>query len=148
MLVLLEENVTNLGLIGDLVKVKNGFARNFLLPRGLAVLANESNKKELAHKQRQAEAKKLKALAAAKELANTIGALSLTIHKPVGEEDKIFGAVTTLELATAFAAAGFEMDRRMITIIDDIKRVGVYKGSVKLHPEVSAQFNIWVVAQG
>jgi len=148
MLVLLEENVTNLGLIGDLVKVKNGFARNFLLPRGLAVLANESNKKELAHKQRQAEAKKLKALAAAKELANTIGALSLTIHKPVGEEDKIFGSVTTQELATAFAAAGFEMDRKMITIIDDIKRVGVYKGSVKLHPEVSAQFNIWVVAQG
>src|SRR4051812_18523592 len=113
MLVLLEENVTNLGLIGDLVKVKNGFARNFLLPRGLAVLANESNTKELAHKQRQAEAKKLKALAAAKELANTIGALSLTIHKPVGEEDKIFGSVTTLELATAFAAAGFEMDRKM-----------------------------------
>ena len=147
MLVLLEENVPNLGPIGDLVKVKPGFARNFLLPRSLAVLADESNKKQLAHQRRQAEAKKLKALSAAKELANTISALSLTIHKPVGEEDKIFGAVTTQELAAAFVAAGFELDRRMITILDEIKRVGVYKGSVKLHPEVSAQFNIWVVAQ-
>lgn len=147
MLVLLEENVPNLGLIGDLVNVKPGFARNYLLPRSLAVLADESNKKQLAHQRRQAEAKKLKALSAAKELANTIGALSLTIHKQVGEEDKIFGTVTNQDLATAFAAAGYELDRKLITILDDIKRVGVYKGSVKLHPEVSAQFNIWVVAQ-
>ncbi len=148
MLVLLEENVPNLGLIGDLVNVKPGFARNFLLPRGFAVSADESNQKQLAHKRRQAEAKKLKALHAAKELANTISALSLTIHKPVGEEDKIFGTVTTQELSAAFTTAGYELDRRLITIIDDIKRVGVYKGSVKLHPEVSAEFNIWVVAQG
>lgn len=147
MLVLLEDNVPNLGLIGDLVKVKPGFARNFLLPRGLAVLADESNKKQLAHQRRQADAKKLKALNAAKELAKAISALSLTVQKPVGEEDKIFGSITTLELAAAFTTAGHEIDRRMITIIDDIKRVGVYKGSVKLHPEVTAQFNIWVVAQ-
>jgi large subunit ribosomal protein L9 len=147
MLVLLEENVPDLGLIGDLVDVKPGYARNYLLPKALAVPADESNKKQLAHQRRQAEAKKQKALAAAKELATAVSALSLTIHKAVGEEDKIFGSVTTLELADAFTAAGYEFDRRMITIIDDIKRVGVYKGSVKLHPEVSAQFNIWVVAQ-
>ncbi|MES2615607.1 MAG: 50S ribosomal protein L9 [Bdellovibrionota bacterium] len=148
MLVLLEENVPNLGAIGDLVKVKPGFARNYLLPRSLAVLANESNQKQLAHLRRQAEVKKQKALSAAQQLATAISALSLTVHKPVGEEDKIFGAVTTQELAAAFTVAGYELDRRLITILDDIKRVGVYKGSVKLHPEVSAQFNIWVVAQG
>lgn len=147
MLVLLEENVPNLGHIGDLVKVKPGYARNFLFPRSMAVLADESNQKKLAHLRRQAEAKKLKALTAAKELASTIGALSLTISKPVGEEDKIFGTVTTQELSAAFTAAGYELDRKLITILDDIKRVGVYKGSVKLHPEVTAQFNIWVVAQ-
>ena len=147
MLVLLEDNVPNLGHIGDLVTVKNGFARNFLLPRGLAVLADESNQKQLAHQRRQAEAKKSKVLSAAQELAKTISTLSLTIHKPVGEEDRIFGSVTTLELATAFTALGYEFERRLITITDDIKRIGVYKGAVKIHPEVSAEFNIWVVAQ-
>ena len=147
MLVLLQANVPNLGHIGDLVKVKSGYARNFLFPRELAVLADERNKKLLEHQRRQAEAKKQKDLANAQDLANTISALSLTIQKPVGEEDKIFGTVTTQELSDAFRAAGHDIDRRMITIIDEIKLVGVYKGSVKLHSEVSAQFNIWVVAQ-
>ena len=74
--------------------------------------------------------------------------MSLTVQKAVGEEDKIFGTVTTQELAEAFKAEGFEFERRSIAILDDIKRVGVYRGSVKLHPEVSAEFKIWVVAQG
>ncbi|WGL60423.1 50S ribosomal protein L9 [Pigmentibacter sp. JX0631] len=147
MLVLLQANVPNLGHIGDLVKVKAGYARNYLFPRELAVLADERNKKLLDHQRRQADAKKQKDLTSAKELAATISALSLTIQKPVGEEDKIFGTVTTQELADAFRAAGHEIDRRMISILDEIKLVGVYKGVVKLHPEVSAQFNIWVVAQ-
>ncbi|KAB8029907.1 50S ribosomal protein L9 [Fluviispira multicolorata] len=147
MLVLLQANVPNLGHIGDLIKVKSGYARNYLFPRKLAVLADERNQKSLEHQRRQADLKKQKELAVATELAATISALSLTIQKPVGEEDKIFGTVTTQELADAFHSAGHEIDRRMITIIDEIKLVGVYKGSVKLHPEVSAQFNIWVVAQ-
>ena len=145
--VLLQTNISNLGATGDLVKVKPGYARNYLFPRGFAVLANASNKKELAHYKLLVEAKKQKELAKAKELATAIQALSLTIQKPVGEEDKIFGSVTTLELAHAFEAAGYTIERRSITIEDDIKRVGVYKGNVKLHPEVTAQFNIWVIAQ-
>lgn len=147
MLVLLQANVPNLGHIGDLVKVKPGYARNFLFPREFAVLADERNKKLLDHQRRLTELKKQKDLTIAKELAATISALSLTVQKPVGEEDKIFGTVTTQELSDAFRALGHEIDRRMITILDDIKLVGVYKGSVKLHPEVTAQFNIWVVAQ-
>jgi large subunit ribosomal protein L9 len=147
MLVLLQANVPNLGQIGDLVKVKSGFARNFLFPRELAVLADERNKKLLDHQRRQAAAKKQKDLGIANELAAKISSLSLTIQKPVGEEDKIFGTVTTQELSDAFRVAGHEIDRRMITILDEIKLVGVYKGAVKLHPEVTAQFNIWVVAQ-
>ncbi len=146
-LVLLQSSVSNLGTVGDLVKVKAGYARNFLIPRGLAILANEKNQRLLAHQKRLTDVKKQKDLDAAKELAVSISALSLTISKPVGEEDKIFGTVTTQDLATAFSAAGHEIDRKSITIIDDIKRVGVYKGSVKLHSEVSTQFNIWVVAQ-
>ena len=73
--------------------------------------------------------------------------MSLTIQKPVGEEDKIFGTVTNAELAEAFKAEGFDFDRRAIAVLDDIKRVGVYRASVKLHPEVVAEFKIWVVAQ-
>jgi len=145
--VLLQTNVTNLGLTGELVKVKPGFARNYLFPRGLAVLANAANKKELAHNKRMVESKKHKELLQAKTLADSLSALSLTIQKPVGEEDKIFGSVTTLELSHAFQAAGYEIDRKLITIEDDIKHIGVYKGHVKLHAEVVAQFNIWVIAQ-
>lgn len=145
--VLLQTNVPNLGHTGELVKVKAGFANNYLFPRGFAVLANSSNKKELEHNKRLVDAKKNKELLAAKTLANAISALSLTIQKQVGQEDKIFGSVTTQELSEAFHAAGYEIERRMITIEDDIKRVGVYKGHVKLHPEVTAQFNIWVIAQ-
>ncbi len=145
--VLLQTNVSNLGITGELVKVKPGYARNYLFPRGLALLANASNKKELAHNKFLVAAKKQKELVQAQELAKAISALSLTIQKPVGEEDKIFGSVTTLELAHAFESSGYTIDRRSITIDDEIKRVGVYKGTVKLHPEVSTQFNIWVVAQ-
>lgn len=145
--VLLQKDVPNLGQIGDLVKVKSGFARNFLYPNGLAVLADQRNKKNYDHQKKLAEIKKQKSLVAAQELAAVIKTLSLTVQKPVGEEDKIFGTVTTAELAAAFLAAGYEVDRKQISILDDIKRVGVYKGSVKLHPEVNAEFNIWVVAQ-
>ncbi len=148
MLVLLQNNVSNVGHIGDLVKVKPGYARNFLFPRGLAILADERNKKRLEHQLREADARKQKSLASAKELAAQISSVSLTIQKPVGEEDKIFGTVTTQELADAFKVEGHEFDRRSITILDDIKRVGVYRGSVKLHPEVASEFKIWVVAQG
>lgn len=145
--VLLQTKVENVGSTGELVKVKPGFANNYLFPRGLAVLANQSNKKELEHNKRLVEAKKNKELVAAREVASALSALSLTIQKQVGEEDKIFGSVTTQELAVAFQAAGYEINRRDISIEDDIKRVGVYKGHVKLHPEVTAQFNIWVIAQ-
>lgn len=146
--VLLQDNVGNLGHIGDLVKVRAGFARNFLIPRGLAVFADESNRRLFEHQRRVVSAKKDKVLSVAKELSNQVSSISLTIQKPVGEEDKIFGAVTTQELADAFQTQGFEFDRRVISILDEIKKVGVYRGSVKLHPDVTAEFKIWVVAQG
>jgi large subunit ribosomal protein L9 len=148
MFVLLQANVPNLGHIGDLVKVKPGYARNFLFPRAMAVFADKRNKNKFEHELRLAEDKKQKALTSARELAAQITSVSLTIQKPVGEEDKIFGTVTNVELAEAFKAEGYEFDRRSITVLDDIKRVGVYKGSVKVHPEVVAEFKIWVVAQG
>jgi large subunit ribosomal protein L9 len=148
MFVLLQANVPNLGHIGDLVKVKPGYARNFLFPRALAVFADKRNKNKFEHELRLADDKKQKALSSARELAAQISSVSLTIQKAVGEEDKIFGTVTNVELAEAFKVEGYDFDRRSITIIDEIKRVGVFKGMVKIHPEVNAEFKIWVVAQG
>lgn len=147
MQVLLQANVPNLGHIGDLVTVKAGYARNFLIPRGFAMLADAANKRQYDHQMRIVGLKKAKALTAAKELANQVASMSVTIQKPVGEEDKIFGSVTTVELADAFKAEGLELDRKSITILDEIKRVGVYRGAVKLHPEVTTEFKIWVVAK-
>lgn len=146
-MVLLQSNVASLGHIGDLVNVKPGFARNYLFPRGLAVLADSRNQKQLANQRRIADIKKAKVLAEARELAARILSVSITVQKPVGEEDKIFGAVTTAELAAAFEKEGIALDRKAITIKDDIKKVGVYHGSVRLHPEVESDFKIWVVAQ-
>jgi large subunit ribosomal protein L9 len=147
MKVLLQANVSNLGHIGDLVAVKPGYARNFLLPRGLAIFADERNRKLFDHNMRIVEAKKAKALTSAKDLAVQVGNMSLTLEKQVGKEDKIFGTVTNQELADAFKKEGFEFDRKAITILEEVKKVGVYRASVKLHPEVSAEFKIWVVAQ-
>lgn len=147
MQVLLQANVTNLGHIGELVTVKPGYGRNFLLPRGLAILADAKNKRAYEHQLRIVNHKRSKVLTAAQELATKVGAMSITIQKPVGEEDKIFGSVTHQELAEAFKAEGLEVDRKAISVLDDIKRVGVYRGAVKLHPEVSAEFKIWVVAK-
>lgn len=147
MQVLLQANVTNLGHIGELVTVKPGYGRNFLLPRGLAILADAKNKRAYEHQLRIVNHKRSKVLTAAQELATKVGAMSITIQKPVGEEDKIFGSVTHQELAEAFKAEGLELDRKSISVLDDIKRVGVYRGAVKLHPEVSAEFKIWVVAK-
>jgi large subunit ribosomal protein L9 len=148
MLVLLQENVPNLGHIGDLVKVKPGYARNFLFPRSLALFADDRSRKQVEHTQRLAQIKKLKASAEARELAAQVANVSLTIQKAVGEDDKIFGTVTNQELADAFKAEGFQFDRKALSILEDIKKVGVYNGVVKLHPEVTATFKIWVVAQG
>jgi len=147
MMVILEKSLAGLGQIGDMVNVKPGYARNYLIPRGVAVIADAKNQKFFAHQKLVAHHRKSKELASAQELAKVLASLSLTISKPVGEDEKIFGSVTTQDLAEAFKHSGHEIDRRHIKIIDDIKRIGVYKGSVRLHPEVSAEFNIWVVAQ-
>ena len=147
MLVILEKSQANLGQVGDMVSVKPGYARNYLLPRGIAVIADEKNKRFFEHQKSVATHKRVKELGKAQELAKVLSAISLTIAKPVGEGEKIFGSITTSELAEAFKNAGHDIDRRFIKIHDEIKRVGVYKGSVKLHPEVTAEFSIWVVAQ-
>ena len=148
MRVLLQKNVESLGYVGDLVNVKPGYARNFLLPQGLAVVANERNKKLFEHQKSMVEKKKQKEIASAQEYAEKISKVSLTITKAVGESDKIFGSVTTLDLIEALKANGIQdIERRKISLSEDVKKLGVYKAHVKLHPEVTAEFSVWVVAK-
>lgn len=147
MKLILSQNVPSLGMIGDLVKVRDGYARNYLVPRGLGVVANEKNKSAFDHQRRILEKKKKAILDEAKQLAASVEKVSVTVAKQVGEGEKIFGSVTTAELETLLANEGLKINRRDIKLSEDIKKVGVYAAEVKLHPEVTAKFKVWVVAQ-
>jgi large subunit ribosomal protein L9 len=146
MKVILSHDVDALGRVGDIVNVRNGYARNFLLPRGLCMPANEENQAALAHHKRVLDKKRAALLAEAKKVAASIEKTSVTVTKQVGEDEKIFGSVTTAELEQLLAAEGIKVSRKDITILDDIKKVGVYGAQVKLHSDVNAKFKVWVVA--
>lgn len=146
MKVILSADIPSLGTIGDIVNVKNGYARNYLLPRGYASVANESNKKALDHQLRVLEKKREKAIAAAKELAAQIEKISVTVTKQVGEDEKIFGSVTTAELEDLLKAEGLDVSKKDIKILEEVKKVGVYQAEVRLHSSVMAKFKVWVVA--
>lgn len=147
MKLILNDNVDNLGRVGDLVNVRDGYARNFLLPRGLAVMANERNKAALDSHMKRLEKTRAANLAAAKTVAAQIEKTSVTVAKQVGEDEKIFGTVTTAELEDLLTAEGLKISKKDIVLADDIKKIGLYSAQVKVHPDVTAKFKIWVVAQ-
>lgn len=147
MKLILTANVDSLGSIGQIVKVKPGYGRNFLLPRGLAVPANEGNESSLRNQLKVLEKKKEALLAEAKTLASAIEKVSLTVTKQVGEDEKIFGSVTAAELVELLANEGIKADKKNVRLVDEVKKVGVYAAEVKVHPEVVAKFKVWVVAQ-
>lgn len=146
MKVILKENIETLGHIGDVVKVAPGYARNYLLPKGLAVEATEKNAKELEHHKRQLAYKKNKALESSRLLAAKLEALTISLSHKAGDEGKLYGAVTNMEIAAALKAQGFEIDRKTITLHDPIKQLGEYAVPVKIHPEVTANLKVTVVA--
>ena len=147
MRVILSHDVDHLGTVGDIVKVKPGYARNFLFPRGFAVLANEGNKAQLDHTLRVLEKKKAAQLAEAKELGSKIEKVSVTVSKQVGEDERIFGTVTSAEVTDLLNAEGFKVSKKDVTLSEDIKSVGVYSADVKLSAGVKSTFKVWVVAQ-
>ena len=147
MKVILAQDVDNLGLIGAIVAVKDGYARNFLLPKGMATVANEGNKRALDHQLRVLARKRKATQDAAKALATKLEKVSLTIAKQVGEDERIFGTVTSAEVSELLAAEGLDVSRKMITLPEEIRKVGVYTAEVRLHPEVVAKFKVWVVSQ-
>lgn len=144
--VILTEDVPHLGNMGDLVTVKAGYGRNYLIPRGLAVLATRGNKRELAHTMRQIEARRERLRAGAEEVARGLDGLAITIAKQVGEEDRLFGSVTNRDIEASLAALGHEVDRRRIIVKEPIKSLGIYAVPVKLHADVTAEVKVWVCA--
>ena len=147
MKLILREDVDNLGKSGELVEVRNGYGRNFLLPRGMAVLANEKNLKHLAHERAVISAKQAKLKAGAMEIAGKIVQAKVQIKRKVGEQDKLFGSVTTLDIADALQSQGIKIDRRQIHLAEPIKTVGSFDVDVKLHAEVPAKVKVEVVPE-
>lgn len=147
MQVILREDVDNLGRAGDLVNVAPGFARNFLIPKGLAVLATSRNKRQLEHDKRVIEQHTAKMVRNAEDVKAKLEQLSLTIAKQAGEEGKLFGSVTTREIADALKDEGLEVDKKKIRLDEAIKSLGVYTVEVRLTSDILAQLKLWVVAK-
>ena len=145
--VILNEDVPNLGSVGDIVTVADGYGRNYLIPRNLAVPATSRNVKELEHTKRVIDARRAKMMRSAQELAKRLADVSVTIAKSVGEDDKLFGSVTNRDIADALEREGFQLDRRSILVEAPIKNLGVYSVDIKVHAEVRAQVKVWVVAE-
>ncbi len=145
--VILVEDVANLGSIGALVKVAPGYGRNFLLPKNMAVLASRKNKAQLDHNMRIANFRKAKAQAAAEDVAKKINGLTVKIARKVGDQDKLFGSVTTHDVQAALAEKGVTIDRRKLDLHDAIKALGEYSVGVRLSGDVRATIKLQVVAE-
>lgn len=145
MKVILRENDKKLGNAGDVIEVKDGFARNYLFPRNLAVRADASHIRQLEHERKVLSDKSEKHLKMAQQLADKISRTSCTISVQVGEEDKIFGSVTAMDIAEALAKEGVEIDRKDIHLDEPIKSLGVFTVPVKPAAEVEASLKVWVV---
>jgi large subunit ribosomal protein L9 len=145
--VILQQDIHNLGKTGEVVKVRPGFARNYLLPKSLASAATLKNVNRLEHEKKAAAARNAKAKAEMTELATKIGGTAITLTRKAGEEGKLFGAVTNKEIETALAEKGIEIDRRKIVLADPIKNVGEFQIPVKLGYDVTATVKVTVVAK-
>jgi large subunit ribosomal protein L9 len=143
--VILQHDVQNVGKSGDLVKVRPGFARNFLIPRDLAVPATTSAVNRISHEKAVAMAKAEKAKKEAREFAAKIDGMLLTIARPVGEEDRLFGSVTSKDIHAALVAKGIELDRKKMHLAEPIKALGTFEIPVKLIADVTATLKVAVV---
>ncbi len=147
MKIVLRQSVEKLGQLGDVIDVKDGYARNYLLPQKMAYPATEGYLKALEEEKKQQGRRQEKELRAAGKLAADLEKVSLTIPMKVGEEDKLFGAVTPQMVADALQEKGFQVDKRKIDLEDQIKGLGVYSVDVKLHAGVTAKVKVWVVKE-
>ncbi|MEJ5261392.1 MAG: 50S ribosomal protein L9 [Ignavibacterium sp.] len=147
MKVILRQTIDKLGKIGQIVDVKDGYALNYLIPKGFAYVAVKGNIKALEEEKKIVEKRNQQELKAAETLASELEKISVTIPVQVGEEDKIFGTVTTQMIADALKEKGHEIDKRKIEMEEQIKTLGIYNVNIKLHPSVNAKIKVWVVRE-
>ena len=145
--IILRQAVESLGHPGDVVTVKNGYARNFLLPRGFAFEATPGNLKRINAERSRLVAAENDRRGTASELAKKLEEVQLTFSARVGEEGKLFGSVTSQDIAEQLAAQGFNIEKRLIDLHDPIKALGVYRVPVKLHADVKPEIRVWVIKQ-
>jgi large subunit ribosomal protein L9 len=145
--IILRRAVENLGKPGEVVTVKNGYARNYLLPRGFAYEATPGNLKRIALERERLEAAESARVNDAQELAKRLEEVQLTFSARVGEEGKLFGSVTAGDNAEQLHAQGFQIEKRLIDLHEPIKALGVYRVPVKLHADVKPEIRVWVIKQ-
>ena len=145
--VILREDVKSLGKAGEMVRVKPGYARNFLLPKGLAFEATEGNKKRIAAESKARDTRLASEKAEASALADRLGAATVSLRGKAGEEGKLFGSITAQDIADGLKAQGLEVDRRRIELEHPIKTLGFHSVAVRLHPEVHAEVKVNVVPE-
>jgi large subunit ribosomal protein L9 len=146
--VILREHVDNLGRRGELVKVADGYARNYLLPRKLALLATEGNKKVIEREKVKFDANEAEEQKVAQAIADRLANVEIEIARRVGETDALFGSVTNADIAEVLAAKGFDLDRRKLQLHEPIKKLGEFTVPVKLHRDVIVNLKVKVVAEG
>lgn len=145
--IILREDVEHVGHTGDVVNVKPGFARNYLLPRGLAILASDRQMRRVEHEKRIIQGKVAKQKQAADDVKKRLDKVALTIEKAVGENEKLFGSVTSMEIEALLREEGYDVSRKNIQLGEPIKSTGVFHVPVKLHKDVTAQIQVIVVAK-
>jgi large subunit ribosomal protein L9 len=146
--VILREHVDNLGQRGEVVKVADGYARNYLLPRKLALPVTVGNKKQIERERTKLEAKETEERKIAEAIVDRLATVDILIARRVGETDALYGSVTTADIADALAAKGFDVDRRKLQLADPIKKLGEYAVPLRLHRDVVASVKVKVVAEG
>ncbi|NOZ60653.1 MAG: 50S ribosomal protein L9 [Calditrichaeota bacterium] len=147
MKIILRKDFEDLGKAGDVVTVKSGYARNFLIPQGIALKADSAAVKQLASEKKMEELKVTRSKKAAQQLAEELEKVSCTATVTVGEEDKVFGSVTTQQISDLLKEKGYEVDRKKIKLEEPIKALGIYDVPIKLHPEVEIKIKLWVVKE-
>lgn len=147
MKIILRQDYDALGKTGDVVTVKDGYARNYLIPQGVAILATKKNMKALEEELKVRERQLGKDREAAQELAEELSKISLTAPVAVGEEEKIFGSVTSQDVANLLNEKGYDIDKKKIQLNEPIKALGIYTVDIKLHSEVMANVRVWVVKE-
>ena len=147
MKIILRQDFEKLGKTGDIVEVKDGYARNYLIPRKIGFLANAGNLRKLEEEKKQHTTNQTRALQHSKKMASELEKVSVTLKVKVGEDEKLFGSVTSQMIADALLEKGLTIDKRIIELDEPIKALGIYTVNIKLHTEVAGKVKIWVVRE-